>query len=152
MNDIEQALRNIQVWNFIPDEWEVPLGYDHVVIGAKEALATLREAIEDRDRLQHIMDCANTPLMADVLKERDALKAENDKLITDISHLQHDLLYEEQAKLKAEATLIEGRPLLEAVKKAEVWPDGETRIWKEEQDAILRAALAYKEQMGKDNG
>jgi len=33
-------------------------------------------ATQEIVRLQHIIDCANTPLMADVLKERDELKAE----------------------------------------------------------------------------
>jgi len=29
----------------------------------------------ERDRLQHIIDCANTPLMRDVMAERDRLRA-----------------------------------------------------------------------------
>lgn len=32
------------------------------------------EAREQRDALQHIIECANTPLMRDVMAERDALR------------------------------------------------------------------------------
>jgi hypothetical protein len=55
-----QALGNIQVWNFIPDGWEVPLGYDHVVAGAKEALATIKSALKDYEKVKAEMTLLKT--------------------------------------------------------------------------------------------
>ena len=44
-----EAVERIAVWKFIPDGWEVPLGFDQVVAQAKEALAVLREALAEYD-------------------------------------------------------------------------------------------------------
>jgi len=63
--DVEALVINIGKW--LPYEWEST---------AKRDLAHLRSLLlraeEERDRLQHIIDCADTPLMRDVMRERDA--------------------------------------------------------------------------------
>jgi hypothetical protein len=46
-------------------------GYD---AGAEDLISQLEAAEAERDRLQNIIDCANTPLMAEVLAERDRLR------------------------------------------------------------------------------
>ena len=153
-------------------------------------VATLREAVTDRDRLQHTIDCANTPLMADVLKERDGLKAkverlteegivakgvarawegraekvkaeveQNKMLIADLTRDMNE--YHDKAE-KAEAELARYKrfdKLIEAVEKAPVnnlkrdlhdMVEGVGQdvefVSFESTDAILRAALLYKEQ------
>jgi hypothetical protein len=40
-------MNQLHVWDFIPDGWEVPLGFDHVVANAKTALATIRAALTE---------------------------------------------------------------------------------------------------------
>lgn len=47
--------------------------------------------MKDRDRLQHVIDCANTPLMADVLKERELLLTERNKMIDERDALRKTL-------------------------------------------------------------
>jgi DNA repair exonuclease SbcCD ATPase subunit len=45
----------------------------------KEAEADLEAAEAERDRLQHFIDCADTPMMRDVLAERDQLRRRLDE-------------------------------------------------------------------------
>jgi hypothetical protein len=58
----------------------------------------------------------NTDLIAvhyllSILDSCSSMRAENDKLITDLSHHQHDLFYERQEREKAEAELEKQAPL-----------------------------------------
>lgn len=46
--EVSKALGIIQVWNFIPEGWTVPLGFDVLVNQAKDAVAVLRRAVEPR--------------------------------------------------------------------------------------------------------
>jgi hypothetical protein len=72
--------------------------------------------------------------MCDRLDETYELKAENEKLITEVSHLQHDLFYERQAREKVEAEITHLKPLADAVMGlsgedliSEDWPSEELR-------------------------
>ena len=58
-----EAVKRIAVWNFIPYGWEVPLGFDDVVAGAKEALAVLRRA---EKVMRAVEDVAKQDLKDDV--------------------------------------------------------------------------------------
>ena len=53
--------------------------------GRAERLA-LDELLAENERLQHIIDCANTPLMVDVLRARDEALAENQRLRQLVDH------------------------------------------------------------------
>ena len=46
-------------------------------------------------------------LNGELLESKKKAEAENDKLITELSHHQHDLFYEKQAREKAEAELVD---------------------------------------------
>jgi len=48
----KEALGIVQVWNFIPDGWEMPLGFNELVAQAKQALATLTALVEENERLK----------------------------------------------------------------------------------------------------
>jgi hypothetical protein len=50
--------------------------------------------------------------LGDLLDAYAALKEENDQLVIDLSHHQHDLFYEKQAREKAEAELEAARPAI----------------------------------------
>lgn len=79
----EKALGIIQVWSFIPDGWKVPLGFDVLVGQAKEALAVLKSAVEERDALKHNLEmelerCSSyAEEFRKMEKERDALRTKN---------------------------------------------------------------------------
>ena len=67
--EIEKALGIIQVWNFIPDGWKVPLGFDVLVGQAKESIALLREELE---RLEQDFEYKNEQLGAALLRAEKA--------------------------------------------------------------------------------
>jgi hypothetical protein len=43
----KEALQKIPVWDFMPDRWEVPLGWNDVVNDAKEALAHVEHRLAE---------------------------------------------------------------------------------------------------------
>jgi hypothetical protein len=117
----------------------------------------------ENERLRHIIDCAKTPLMADVLKERDELKAELEEHNGQIRRLLTD--NERQAALvtTAEAELAAARPwrcagttkLIEAVMGADIEElgcdstcaeAGDLMTLSDDSKDILRAALALREE------
>lgn len=62
--------------------YEKGQSYPGIVGAAEKMKEALAAVTAERDALQHIIDCANTPLMRDVLAERDALR----KAIQDAPH------------------------------------------------------------------
>jgi len=85
----------------------------------KERIKELRKFVEEINENARIdLNVNGRAKVADLLAlldEKKKAEAENDRLATDLSHHQHDLLCEEQDRKKAEAELEAQRPLIEAV-------------------------------------
>lgn len=57
-----------------PGQWWIDTPNGVIGCSAEEDARTILALLAERDRLQHIIDCADTPLMRDVLAERDRLR------------------------------------------------------------------------------
>ena len=84
-------------------------------------LSALVAAEAERDRLQHFVDCADTPLMRDVMAARDKAEAERDKALARVKAIEGYLMEPpEQLRERAEAAEAErdeaNRLLREVVK------------------------------------
>jgi DNA repair exonuclease SbcCD ATPase subunit len=76
------------------------------------------EACNDIAALKHIIDCANTPLMADVLRERDELKAEVVGLKDAEKRAIHRWYQEKSRAEKAEGEVEKARRKIRALERA----------------------------------
>jgi len=59
--------------------------------GEQDGGATDDPVVAERDRLQHIIDCANTPLMRDVMAERDRLREALERIADHSQEMTCDL-------------------------------------------------------------
>jgi chromosome segregation ATPase len=120
------------------------------------------EACNDIAALKHIIECANTPLMADVLKERDELKAEL-KEVRSMNKGMIDLLAkreaEENERLTARDKMLLGEvsDWVERAKKAEAELEKARRKIRALERAITetgrgdsRRIQAYRERKGEE--
>jgi hypothetical protein len=92
-SDVKRFATDGTLFPVHPDECENDM--DNIVIFASDfdsyvkasdeawlaAQAKLTEVIRERDGLKEIIECAKTPLMADVLRERDEYKHDLDEMI-----------------------------------------------------------------------
>ena len=127
--EIEKALGIIQVWNFIPDGWKVPLGFDVLVGQAKESIALLREELE---RVSNACRIA--------MDNENISKARAEKAERRLAYQTNELKNTKDRLRKAEAKLARWRPLIEAAEKAvdEMLPAG-IMAWAEKLDRTDRA-------------
>jgi hypothetical protein len=116
----------------------VETAFDSLTANYEDERARAEAAERERDALQHIIDCADTPLMRDVLRERDDLRQKRDSVGT--------LAVEEAiGRSKAEIRIAE---LEEAL-----LPFAEAANDKLPVDSVLNArrALATSEQAAQDD-
>jgi len=143
------------------------------IINIVERYSSLRAEMENLEG--QLIDYAW--LNGELLESKKKAEAENDKLITELSHHQHDLFYERQAREKAEAELAAAQmtnakngaviveqmaqlakqaPLVEASRAVLADHDERFALYRarESQEnrlkvmSVLRAALAYREKKG----
>lgn len=73
---VQRFSRSIEeqlAFDFLDTPREQPLAGDARTFILEQA-AALHLAVQDRERMQHAIDCANTPMMRDVLQERSEAK------------------------------------------------------------------------------
>jgi hypothetical protein len=129
--------------NRIDDDGDTQPVCDTMHISVARFIAACSTAIPDLlaevERLKHIMECADTPLMRDVLQERDAYRATADRMSGEVSEL-----CQEVERLKAEnESLMRWRDVYnDAHDKANA---DAKRIWelRQERDEYKRRLSAY---------
>ncbi len=92
-----------------PEPFDAGRAKAQVAAVSKLALPYLLDACDEIDRLQHIIDCADTPLMRDVMRERDACaellrwQPHTERGLSNL-HPQHRAAVERARALTAEET------------------------------------------------
>lgn len=146
-----KAVKQIAVWKFIPDGWEVPLGFDQVVAQAKEALAVLRGMAEEngrlKDWLKYMTDSRNDWAVRAEKAEAELVRTQGNLAQALVDNHAVALETEKNLRKKAEAELDAARPLLEAAMKFHVADCAAIALRDyitEEAEGLARTALAYR--------